>query len=162
MSQVVSAVRRKAEPSPAPEFTPPSTRMAVAVLALIGLFVAGYLALYKMGYIGVLQCGVDGGCSTVQASSYSLLLGIPVALWGMGAYAALLVLALLGLQPRWAAERWIALAIVGIAAVGVAFSAYLTYLSGAVIGAYCAWCVTSAILISLIFLCSLPGLRFAR
>lgn len=135
--------------------------MAIALLALTGLFVSGYLAMYKLGYLGIIQCSV-GGCETVQSSRYALLWGVPVAVWGMGAYLALFALALLGVQPRWVTARWVALSIFGIAAVGLAFSAYLTYLEAYVIHAWCQWCVVSAVLIALIFLLSLPGLRFAR
>lgn len=147
------------------EPAPPATRMAIAVLALIGVFVAGYLTMYKFGYLGFIQCAT-GGCETVQASAWAyfpprtvVLWGPPVALWGVGAYLALLGLALMGLQPRWVGERWIALSITAISAVGVAFSGWLTYLEAAVIHAWCQWCVISAILITLIFLLSLPGLR---
>ncbi|MET0397236.1 MAG: vitamin K epoxide reductase family protein [Longimicrobiaceae bacterium] len=140
---------------------PPVTRMAVAVLSLLGIFIAGYLALYKLGYLGVIQCG-SGGCETVQASRYAYFLGLPVAVWGIGAYAALFVLAMLGVQPRWARERWVAVGLFALAGVGVAFSAYLTYLEAAVIHAWCRWCVASAVLITVIFLLTIPGLRRAR
>jgi uncharacterized membrane protein len=147
-----------APPAEATEFQPPVLRMAIAVLALIGTMVAAYLALYKLGYMGVIQCGA-GGCEVVQASEYSMLFGLPVALWGAGAYLTLLTIALIGVQPRWGAARWVPLALFGISAFGVAFSAYLTYLSGTVIGAFCQWCLVSAGIITLIFLCSVPGLR---
>lgn len=140
---------------------PQMTRMGIAVLSLTGLLVSVYLTLYKLGYLGVIRC-TTGGCETVQSSQYALFLGVPVALWGVGAYALLLALSLMGLQPRWWAERWVALGIFGVAAVGVAFSGYLTYLEAMVIHAWCQWCVVSAILITLIFLLSIPGLRFAR
>jgi uncharacterized membrane protein len=140
---------------------PPVARMAVAVLSLLGIFIAGYLALYKLGYLGVIQCGT-GGCETVQASKYAYFLGFPVAVWGIGAYAALFVLAMLGVQPRWTHARWVALGLFALAGVGVAFSAYLTYLEAAVIHAWCRWCVASAVLITAIFLLTIPGLRRAR
>lgn len=137
------------------------SRMAIAVLALVGLLISGYLAIYKLGFLGAIQCST-GGCETVQTSQYADFLGMPVALWGVGAYAILLLLAMVGLQPdRWD-DRRIALGIFGMAAVGVAFSAWLTYLEAMVIHAWCQWCVISAILITLIFLLSLPGLRAAR
>jgi uncharacterized membrane protein len=139
----------------------PFARMGVALLALVGLIVAAYLSMYNLGLLGTLQCGV-GACAKVQASEYAYLLGIPVALWGVGAYAALLVVAMLGLQPRFAGARWVSLALFGMAAVGVVFSAYLTYLEAVVIEAWCQWCVVSAILITLIFLLTIPGLRHAR
>ena len=69
---------------------------------------------------------------------------------------------MLGIQPRFARERWVALALFGVSAVGVAFSGYLTYLEAFVIHAWCQWCVISAILVTLIFLLSIPGLRQAR
>jgi uncharacterized membrane protein len=140
---------------------PPASRMAVALLALLGLFVSGYLSLYKLGFLGFIQC-TTGGCETVQSSRYAVLMGRPVALWGFGAYLVLLALALVGLQPRWARERRVALAIFSVAAVGVAFTAYLTYLEAYVIHAWCQWCLVSAALITLIFLSSIPGLRSAR
>jgi len=143
-------------------FVPSASRMGVAVLSLVGLLVSAYLTLYKLGYLGTLQCGADGGCEIVQASQYSVLFGLPVALWGMGAYLVLFAVSMLGLQPRWAEARWVALTLFGFAAFGVAFSAYLTYLSGAVIGAFCQWCLVSVTTITLVFLCTLPELRRAR
>jgi uncharacterized membrane protein len=138
---------------------PPLARMVIAVLALVGLLVSSYLTLYKVGLLGIIQCGADGGCSVVQASEYAEFLGLPVALYGVGAYALLLGLALLGVQPGRAELRWIAVALVVLSGIGVGVSALLTYISSAVIGAYCRWCLVSAALITLIFLVSLAGLR---
>jgi uncharacterized membrane protein len=143
------------------EDRPPLARMAIAVLALVGLMVAVYLSMYKLGYLGIIQCQF-GSCETVQASRYALFLGRPVAVWGVGAYIAILAVAIVGTQPRFARERWVALSLFAMSLVGVLFSAYLTYLEAAVIHAWCQWCVISAILITLIFLLSVPGLRQAR
>lgn len=140
---------------------PPRTRMAIAVVSLVGVFVALYLSMYKWGMTGTLQCTI-GGCEVVQNSPWSLFLGRPVAEWGLAAYVFLLVVSVLGLQPRFVNARWVALSIFVTAAVGVAFSAYLTYLEAFVILAWCMYCVISAILITIIFLLSLPGLRRAR
>ena len=74
--------------------------MGVAALSLAGLFVATYLYLYKIGKIGTLACGT-GGCETVQLSPQARFLGVEVSLIGMLGYAALLVFALLALQPRY-------------------------------------------------------------
>lgn len=139
---------------------PPLTRMAIAVLALVGLLVATYLSLYKLGIIGGLTCTV-GSCEQVQMSPWASFLGIPVSLWGVGAYVAILATAVLGLQPRFVADRRIALALLAMSAVGVAFSGYLTYVEAFVIDMWCQWCVISAILITLIFILSIAGLRRA-
>ena len=143
------------------EERPPVTRMAIAVLALLGLMVSTYLSMYKLGYLGVIQCTI-GGCEKVQTSRFADFLGLPVSVWGVGAYITLLALAMLGIQQRFQRERWVALALFGVSAVGVAFSGYLTYLEAFVIHAWCQWCVISAILVTLIFLLSIPGLRQAR
>jgi uncharacterized membrane protein len=163
MSTAAAGVRADDDLSPAEELEerPPLTRMAIALLALVGLTISTYLTLYKVGLLGEIQCTI-GSCEKVQTSPWSYFLGLPVSAWGLGAYITLLVVAVLGVQPRFARERWVALALFGLAAVGVAFSAYLTYLEAYVIHAWCQWCVISAILITLIFLLSLPGLRQAR
>jgi len=59
--------------------------MVVALLALVGLFLSLYLTLYKLGYIVQLTCAV-GSCERVQTSRWSVLFGIPVAVWGAGFY----------------------------------------------------------------------------
>jgi uncharacterized membrane protein len=141
--------------------SPPVTRMAIAVLALIGVLVAAYLSLYKLGFIGGLTCTI-GSCEQVQASPWSMLLGLPVSLWGLGAYVTILAVAILGLQPRWVDARWVAVALTALSAVGVAFSAYLTYVEAFVIEMWCQYCVISAIVITLIFILSIPGLGRAR
>jgi uncharacterized membrane protein len=141
--------------------SPPLARMVIAVLALAGLLIAIYLTLYKLGYLGVIQCGT-GGCEVVQASEYAYFLRLPVALWGVGAYATLLAMALVGVQGSWAEDRRVGLAILLVATIGVVFSAYLTYLEAAVIRAWCRWCVVSAVIITLIFFASLYDVRRSR
>jgi uncharacterized membrane protein len=132
--------------------------MGIALLSLAGLFVAGYLYLYKLGMIGTLVCGT-GGCETVQLSPYSRFLGVPVSLIGVLGYALLLVLALLALQPRFAGPAWPARLLTWLAGAAVLFSLYLTGLEFFVIHAICRYCVVSAVLIVLIFLLAARELR---
>jgi uncharacterized membrane protein len=125
-------------------------RMLTALVALVGLFVALYLALYKVGVIGSLACGA-GSCETVQLSRWASFLGLPVAVWGVGYYALVLVLALALIQDRWAESRPIALALLLATGWGVLFSGWLTYLELFVIDAICRWCVVSAVLAVVLF-----------
>ena len=129
-------------------------RMGTALLSLAGIFVSAYLWMFKHGYIGSLACGT-GGCATVQLSEYSKFLGVDVALLGFAAYALLLGLAMLGLQPAWQARREPARAALLVSAGGVLFAGYLTWLELFVIHAICRWCVTSAVLIVFVFLLQL-------
>jgi uncharacterized membrane protein len=132
--------------------------MVISLLSLVGVFVALYLTLYKLGVVGQLSCSV-GSCETVNLSRWSMLLGLPVAAWGLGAYVGLLALSILGVQPSLADSRAISWALVGLSGWSVLFSAWLTYLEAFVIHAYCMWCVISAALMLLIFAASVVDLR---
>ena len=136
-------------------------RMGAALLSLLGLFVAAYLYLYKIGRIGTLACGT-GGCETVQASEWSRFHGVEVALIGVLGYAALLVVSLISLQPQLAGRRWPAAILAALAGGGVGFTAYLTYLELFVIHAICQWCVGSAVIAVSLFVVSLLDWRAGR
>jgi uncharacterized membrane protein len=136
-------------------------RMLTALVALVGFFVALYLALYKLGLIGTLACGA-GGCETVQLSRWASFLGLPVAIWGVAYYALVFALALAGIQERWAGSRGLGLALLIVTGWGVLFSTWLTYLELFVINAICRWCVVSAILAVIVFVLVLWDWRVSR
>jgi uncharacterized membrane protein len=133
-------------------------RMAAAVLALGGALVSTYLLLYKLGVVGRLVCGAEGGCERVQMSRYATFLGLPVAVYGVGGYLLLLGIALYGLRadqvadPR--ATSWLA----ALSAIGVVFSVYLLALELFVIHAICRWCSISGVIIAVICAVSVGGL----
>jgi uncharacterized membrane protein len=58
------------------------------------------------------------------------------------------------------------LVVLGMSGLGVLFSIYLTYLEPFVIGAVCAWCLTSAVVMDLMLMVSvktaMPELAKAR
>jgi uncharacterized membrane protein len=132
--------------------------MIVAALALAGIFISIYLTLYKLGVIGELSCSI-GSCETVNTSRWSVFLGLPVAAWGLFFYIDVFVIALVGTMPRFENQPIISIVLAAEAAVGVLFSAWLTYLELAVIHAICIWCVTSAVVVVLIFLVSVADWR---
>jgi len=109
------------------------------VLTLAGIAIAGYLT--WVHYEGLSPICTTGGCERVQASSYSEIGPIPVALLGLIGYVVILAsLAIRGDVGR-AATFMLALA-------GFAFSVYLTYLELFVIDAICQWCVASAVVMT--------------
>jgi uncharacterized membrane protein len=124
-------------------------RMSAALLSLAGLFISGYLYLYKIGRIGSLACGT-GGCETVQLSSWSRFAGLDVSLIGVFGYAGLLALSLASLQIG-ETRPWLVRAMAVAAGMGVVFTLYLTYLELFVIHAICRWCVASGAIILAIF-----------
>ena len=126
-------------------------RMIIAALALGGVGLATYLAMYKLGMIGTLSCSI-GSCETVNLSRWATFLGIPVAVWGLGFYLVLFGVALLGTMEKYANAAWVSTALLLLTGWGVVFSAWLTYLELFVIHAICMFCVMSAILITVTFL----------
>jgi len=133
-------------------------RQALVVLALVGLLVATYLWLYKIGVIGVLQCGT-GSCEAVQTSRYAVVFGVPVAFVGVAGYAVLFVVGVVGLQPAFVADRRVMLLLAALATAGFAFTLYLTSIELFVLHAICRWCVVSAALMTAIWMVSVTGLR---
>lgn len=122
-------------------------RTIVAALALAGIFVALYLLLYKIGIVGNLSCSI-GSCETVNTSKWAVLLGAPVAAWGVVFYVVTFSLALVSLQDRYADSCGMSKLLVTVSGIGVVFSAWLTFLELFVIHAICQWCVISAIIVT--------------
>ena len=129
-------------------------RTTMVVLGTIGLGVASYLT--YVHYSGAVPlCGKNGGsCLTVQTSTYSKLAGVPVPVIGLVGYVSILV-SLLIRQSE--ATR---LATLGFTIIGFLFSAYLTGREVFTIEAICEWCVSSAVIMT-ILMC-LAGWRFLR
>lgn len=133
---------------------------AVAVLALGGLAVSTYLtALHFTG--GVPACGVGGGCEEVTTSRYAYFLGVPVAVIGMAGYTVLLLWGM-ALAGAVRAPRGWAAGLTAVAGLGFAFSLYLTALQRFVIGAYCLYCLTSAAIMTVLFVLSAAALLLCR
>jgi uncharacterized membrane protein len=113
------------------------------MLTIAGIGVAGYLT-YVHYNQGALVCGI-GDCEIVQTSTYAKMFGIPIALFGLGMYLAILALLIVRFsRPQWADTA--TAAIIAILLAGAIYAAYLTYLEIWVIEAICQWCVASAIL----------------
>jgi uncharacterized membrane protein len=134
------------------------SRQAIALLALVGLFVALYLWLHALGVGGALRCGT-GACETVQTSRWAVLFGLPVALYGVVGYCVVFVVALLALRPAALLQRGWSVVLAGLATVGFGFTLYLTYVELFLIHAICRWCLGSAGIITAIWIVSLLSLR---
>jgi uncharacterized membrane protein len=124
---------------------------AVVIPALAGMGISAYLTFVHFSGVPV-YCSGAGGCHVVQASEYATLLGAPVALFGFVLYAAILGATFAGIRGSgWLADAAPVL-IFGMALSGVGYSGYLTWLEIYRIYAICAWCVTSACLLTAILL----------
>ncbi len=128
-------------------------------LALAGAGVAAYLTWSKLRGERLLCIGFQG-CDLVNNSPYAELLGVPVAAWGLGAYLALFLLGLPLWESGGAARLWAVALSFALALGGWLFSMYLTAIEAFVLRAWCSWCVTSTILITLLL--GVCGVRFHR
>jgi len=134
---------------------------AVPALCLIGIGVAGYLAHIEMTH-SVAFCGPVGDCNAVQQSEYTRLFGlIPISLLGVIGYLAIMIAWAAGRHGRGRLADLAALALLAMTAFGTLFSIYLTFLEPFVIGATCAWCLTSSILMTVLLLLSVPSGKLA-
>ena len=127
-------------------------RRAMIVLAVIGLGVAIYLTVVHYVGFSALACtggGAHSSCQTVQSSQWSKLAGVPVALIGLIGYVA--ILGSLLVRDREETR----LATLGLTTIGFGFSAYLTYREAASIHAYCEWCLSSAVILTILFGCAI-------
>jgi uncharacterized membrane protein len=122
------------------------------VITVIGIGIASYLT--YVHYAGIkVACLSSGGCETVQASQWSKIDGVPVAVLGLIGYVGIFgSLALRGDLGR--------IAGFGLALIGFLFSMYLTYRELFSIHAICQWCVASAVLMTLSVI--LTGWRVVR
>lgn len=124
---------------------PEGTLRAIATfLAAFGLGVAAYIAIAAAGGDAPVCLGGGDGCETVARSSYSHLLGVNIAVFGIGGYALLLLCALL--RGDGARMGGFALALVGFG-----YTVFLTYVELFRIDAVCEWCLASAVLMTLLF-----------
>lgn len=131
---------------------------ASIVLSVVGVAVAAYMTIYKWTSNDSMCLG-SGECATVNASPYSEVYGIPVALVGLVGYLA--ILAILWLEPR---QRFFEeqgpLMVFGMGLAGFAFNIYLVYLEFYVIKALCPFCVVSQITMTILFV--LAVIRLVR
>ncbi|UCC84014.1 MAG: hypothetical protein JSW46_03525 [Gemmatimonadota bacterium] len=134
--------------------------VAVPLIAAIGIGVAAYLT-YIESSGATAVCGPVGDCNTVNQSEYAMLFGvIPVAALGLASYVAVIVGWSVARLGSGKAADWAKLMLLVLCVIGTLFSVYLTFLEPFVIGATCAWCLTSAVAITLLMLLSArPGLE---
>ncbi|HEY2571054.1 MAG TPA: vitamin K epoxide reductase family protein [Solirubrobacteraceae bacterium] len=138
-------------------------RITMIVLTALGLVVASYLT--YIHYAGIKPlCGTNGGgCEIVQTSVYSKLAGVPVALIGLLGYIAILGSLLVRETET---SRF---ATVAFTVVGFGFSAYLTYRELFSIHHICEYCVSSAVIVTILMCLSVwrflrgdPAMRASR
>jgi len=124
-------------------------------LIVIGIGVAGYLS-YIETQSATAACGPVGDCNAVQSSRYAKLFDVlPIGVFGLLGYLGLLI-AWLVRKFMHHFEKPAAVGFWGMAFFAVIFSLYITYLELFVIKAVCIWCLTSAVIVTLLLLLGTP------
>lgn len=117
---------------------------AIALVAVAGVVVSSVSLYHHFGKTKTSFCtfGESFNCDLVNRSSYSMVLGVPVALVGIIGYLLIFALATV---YREKAETPVMLMIA--AGGGLAFALYLTYIEKFVLQAWCVLCLGSLLLI---------------
>jgi uncharacterized membrane protein len=135
-------------------------KMSVTFLAIIGLFIAGYLALHNTHIAGgPLICTNGTDCEDVNNSAYGSWFGISVSLFGVAGYLAIGLTALVGLRLTGPALLRITTLQLIFATLGLLASAWFTSVEAFFLHKWCQWCVASAITMTIIFILSIMDRR---
>ncbi len=123
-------------------------------LSIVGLGISFYLTLVHYAHV-TLVCPLHGtliDCAAVVQSPQSIILGVPIAVWGMVWFVLAAVFASLALRadpPSWLRPLTLGWSIVGLLSV-----LYFLYLELDVIGHLCIWCTTAHVLVLAYFVCA--------
>ena len=121
-------------------------------LVILGLLVSVYMTIFKITS-NENMCIGSKDCSIVNASRYSEINRIPVAVIGVGGYAALLAILFLERRPGFIKQNATML-FFALSLIGFFFTMYLIFVEIVLIKAYCPFCITSQVAMTLIFILS--------
>ena len=142
-------------------------------IAFIGLMDATYLTAEHYSGVGI-NCVIFTGCDQVANSEYSILFGIPVALYGVAYYFGILFVSLLYIDLSRDHIHPIASKIIRTTKilnpkllpiytlVGFVMSLRFVYLQIAVIQAVCTYCMVSVLTSTLLFIFGMIVLKNRR
>ncbi len=126
---------------------------AMAFVALLGFADAAYLTADHY-YVLPLPCTITHGCETVLTSTYAMVGPIPLAMFGVAFYLAMIVLSLAIITsdtPSFLIVRVLAL----LAVVGAVMSVIFISMQAFLIHAFCMYCLGSALCTFILFFLSI-------
>ena len=125
-------------------------RQITIALSVIGVLVSIWMTIYKVTN-NASMCVGSQGCGIVNASLYSEISGVPVAAVGVAGYLSILALLFLENSPGFFQTNG-SMLLFGVTLVGFLFTVWLVYVEIALIKAYCPFCITSQVAMTLIFI----------
>ena len=121
-------------------------------LAVLGTLVSIYMTIYKLTANDSMCLG-SGDCSTVNASSYSEVFGIPVGFIGFLGYFTLFLLLQYENKIEFLKKNGV-LAVFGFTLTGFIFTLWLIYIEFFVLFALCPFCLISQTTMTIMFVLS--------
>jgi len=120
------------------------------IISFLGFLDATYLT--AQHYLGTIPpCVITTGCETVLTSKYSVIFGIPTALFGAMYYLLLFLLAVLAIDIKPEIIRFAAF----LTPIGFLASSWFVYLQLFVIKEICSYCIVSATTSTTLFILGL-------
>lgn len=126
---------------------PSAILWTIIALALVGFTDSSFLLAKRVSGAPI-PCFITSGCDTVSKSPYSVLFGVPLSALGMIFYLGIGFLALLYLDTK---NLFVAKLIPVATTLGFLSSLYFIYIQKFKIGAFCIYCILSAIVSTLLF-----------
>jgi uncharacterized membrane protein len=145
---------------------PSSLVIAILIIALVGFADATYLSVEH--FMGVIPpCSITGGCEKVLTSSYAVVLGIPVSLVGSVYYLLIVIGSLIFLESKHVAKlekhnSEILRISLFLTIPGFLASLWFTGAQIFIIHSYCAYCLGSAIITTILFVLTIIVFRKYR
>ena len=130
--------------------------MAIGAICLAGIAISIYLLIVHYDK-GALICNTSGvvNCSKVLTSPSSVILGIPVPIFGLLFFIAMGVICL---PFAWRLDAaWLAWGRVAAAVAGMGMVIYLVYQEALVLHTICLWCTGVHVLTFAMFLIIISG-----
>lgn len=131
-------------------FASPFPAAGIALFGLGGALISYHLYEDKKHKLRHVSCPIGENCVRVITSKYSKFLGVSVEIMGLLYYGFILAGYVAVLLPGVPTPGWFVYLLLVASGLAVLFSAYLTYIQAVPLGMWCVWCVTSAILSTLI------------
>ena len=125
----------------------------LSLLSLFGIIDAGYLTYEHFSQV-IPPCTINrffpiiSDCGKVLRSSYSVIFGVPLAVFGVIQYSLLFIVLILLLKYK---NKIITYWIIFQSMIGAIFSLYFVYIQLAILNSICLYCMLSAIISFTIF-----------
>ena len=119
----------------------------IIALALVGFTDAAFLLAKRISGAPI-PCFITSGCDTVSKSPYSVLFGVPLSAWGVLFYLGIGFLTILYMDTK---KLLVAKLIPVATTLGFLSSLYFIYVQKFLIGAFCVYCILSAIVSTILF-----------